>query len=57
MIEDNEIPLWQQKKRCKHDLIVGTCATCLGTDRVPVPDPFEGVSVEELDPERDLGGK
>ena len=42
--------------RCKHELIVGQCATCLGTDGVSVPDPFEGVRVEELDPERDLGG-
>ena len=42
--------------RCKHELVVGTCATCLGTDGVSVPDPFEGVKVEELDPERDLGG-
>ena len=43
--------------RCKHEMIVGTCATCLGTDRVKVPDPFEEMKVEELDPERDLGGK
>ncbi len=40
--------------RCKHELIVGTCATCLGTDRVDVPNPFEGIRVEELDPEKDL---
>lgn len=41
--------------RCKHELMIGTCAVCLGTDRTPVPDPFEGVSVKELDPEFDLG--
>ena len=41
-------------ERCKHELVVGTCATCLGTDNVEVPDPFEGMIVDELDPERDL---
>ena len=40
--------------RCKHELIVCQCATCLGTDDLSVPDPFEGVHVTELDPERDL---
>ena len=43
--------------RCKHEMIVGSCATCLGTDHVVVPNPFEGMKVDELDPERDLGGK
>ena len=42
--------------RCKHEMIVGTCATCLGIDHVEVPNPFEGMKVDELDPERDLGG-
>ena len=40
--------------RCKHEMIVGSCATCLGTDHVVVPNPFEGMKVDELDPERDL---
>lgn len=43
-------------ERCKHDLVVGTCATCLGIDR-EVPDPFEDQDVAELDPEKDLGGR
>ncbi len=43
--------------RCKHELVVGTCATCLGTDGVSVPDPFEGMTVDELDPEKDLEGR
>ena len=43
--------------RCKHELIAAHCATCLGTDNVEVPDPFEGQHVDELDPERDLALK
>jgi hypothetical protein len=34
--------------RCKHELLVGQCATCLGQDHVEVPDPWEGWTIEEL---------